>query len=42
MMAARNTPEAKQQADQQAERTHPSGKARISGCCDSAKNYLAT
>jgi hypothetical protein len=23
-----------------AERTHPSSRARISGCCDSARNYI--
>jgi hypothetical protein len=23
-----------------AERSHPSGVARISGCCDSARNYI--
>jgi hypothetical protein len=23
-----------------AERTHPSNRARISGCCDSARNYI--
>jgi hypothetical protein len=34
--AGRNTPEAKQQADAKAERTHPGDKPRIRGCCDRA------
>jgi hypothetical protein len=34
--AGRNTPEARQQADAKAERTHPSDKPRIRGCCDRA------
>ena len=38
--AGHNTPEAKAEADAKAERTHPSTRARISGCCDSARNYL--
>jgi hypothetical protein len=34
--AGRNTPEARQQADAKAERTHPGDKPRIRGCCDRA------
>jgi hypothetical protein len=34
--AGRNTPEAKAEADTRAERTHPSDKPRIRGCCDRA------
>jgi hypothetical protein len=32
----RNTPEARANADAKAERTHPSSKPRLSGCCDRA------
>ena len=40
MAANRNNEEAKKISDAKAERTHPSNRARISGCCDSARNYI--
>jgi hypothetical protein len=36
MTNGRNNPEARANADAQAERSHPSSKPRISGCCDRA------
>jgi hypothetical protein len=36
MTAGRNTPEAKSAFDAKAERTHPSARPRLSGCCDRA------
>jgi hypothetical protein len=35
-----NNKEYKQQLFEKAKRSHPSGVARISGCCDSARNYI--
>jgi len=35
-----NTPEYAKQLFEKAERTHPSTAPRVSGCCDSARNYL--
>jgi hypothetical protein len=35
-----NNPEYAKELFEKAERTHPSNRARISGCCDSARNYI--
>jgi len=35
-----NNREARLAADARAERSHPSTAKRVSGCCDSAKNYI--
>jgi len=35
-----NTPEFAAQLASRSERSHPATAARVSGCCDSAKNYL--
>ena len=34
-----NTATYAQELKDRAARSHPTGRARISGCCDSAKNY---
>lgn len=34
-----NTPEYAAELFARAERTHPSSAPRVSGCCDSARNY---
>jgi hypothetical protein len=36
----RNNENAKAASDLLLEKSHPSDKPRISGCCDSAKNYI--
>lgn len=35
-----NNPEYAKELFAKAERTHPSSAPRISGCCDSARNYI--
>jgi hypothetical protein len=35
-----NNPEYKKELAARAERSHPSTAKRVSGCCDSAKNYI--
>jgi hypothetical protein len=37
--AGENTPEQAAELAARAERAHPAGARRVSGCCDSAKNY---
>ena len=41
MANGENTPEFAAQLAERSERSHPATAARVSGCCDSAKNYLA-
>jgi hypothetical protein len=40
MARGENTPEFAAQLAERSERSHPATAARVSGCCDSAKNYL--
>jgi hypothetical protein len=37
-----NTPEFAAQLATRSERSHPATVARVSGCCDSAKNYISS
>jgi hypothetical protein len=37
-----NTPEFAAQLAERSERSHPATAARVSGCCDSAKNYISS
>lgn len=39
--ASENTPEFAASLTERAARSHPANRAKVSGCCDSAKNYPA-